>query len=150
MPQSLARLYIHLVFSTKLRSRTLTDDIRDPLHRYIATVINNQKCHSVLANSREDHIHILFDLHRTVALSNLVQEIKTASSKWIKTQGLRYHDFAWQSGYAAFAVDAFSMRAARAYVANQQEHHRVETFQDEYRRLLLDNGIEFDEQYIWD
>ena len=150
MPQSLARLNIHLVFSTKHRARVLTDGVRRSLHAYIATVMENYGCHPVLLNSVEDHIHLLFELGRTVAVSKAVEEIKTTSSKWIKTQGPPFGAFAWQSGYAVFAVDAVSVARARDYIANQREHHRVETFQEEYRRFLADNGIVCDERYVWD
>ncbi len=150
MPQSLARLNVHLVFSTKHRARVLTDDIRGSLHAYIATVLNNFGCHAVLLNSVEDHMHLLFELGRTVAVSKAVEEIKTTSSKWIKTQGPEFGTFAWQAGYAVFAVDMSSVAREREYIAGQREHHRVETFQEEYRRFLADNSIAFDERYMWD
>jgi putative transposase len=150
MPQSLARLNIHVVFSTKHRAPVLTDDVRGALHSYLATVLDNFGCHPVLLNSVIDHIHLLFELGRTVAVSKAVEEIKTTSSKWIKTQGPAFGTFAWQAGYAAFAVDASSLVRVREYVANQGVHHRVEAFQDEYRRFLADNGVAYDERYMWD
>ena len=149
MPQSLARLYIRLVFSTSLRTRVLSGTIRDPLHRYIAVVINNHRCHSLLINSVEDHTHILFDLHRAIALGDIVQEIKTSSSKWIKTQGSQFGLFSWQARCGAFGVEVRSVSAARDYITIQQGHHRIETFQEEFRWLLADNDIEFDERYVW-
>ena len=104
----------------------------------------------MLINSADDHVHLLFELGRTIAISEAVEEVKTTSSKWIKTQGPGFRSFAWQGGYAAFAVDMSSIVHVRDYVANQREHHRVETFQDEYRRFLAENGVEFDERYMWD
>src|SRR5690606_10473740 len=103
MPQSLARLPIHLVFSTKNRERLITDAVRDSLHSYMATVLQNLGCQPVLINSVEDHVHILFELARTVAISQAVEEVKKASSKWIKTQDADLAGFAWQAGYGAFA-----------------------------------------------
>ena len=150
MPQSLARLHVHLIFSTKNRALLITDDVRDPLHRYIATVLKNLGCHPVLINSVEDHIHILVDLVRTASVSEVVGDIKSDTSKWIKTQGHRHTNFAWQGGYGAFDVDASSLDAVRRYIESQREHHHEETFQEEFRRLLKANGIEFDEQYVWD
>jgi REP element-mobilizing transposase RayT len=150
MPQSLARLNIHLIFSTKHRARVLTDHIRGQLHGYTATVMDNFGCHAILLNSVEDHIHLLFELGRTVAISKAVEEIKTTSSKWIKTQGPEFGTFAWQSGYAAFSVDMSSLARVREYIANQRDHHRVETFQDEYRRFLSEHAVGFDERYMWD
>ncbi|HLJ55761.1 MAG TPA: transposase [Chthonomonadaceae bacterium] len=116
----------------------------------MATVINNYGCHALLLNSVEDHIHILFALGRTVAVSKAVEEIKTTSSKWIKTQGTAVGGFAWQVGYGAFAVDMSSIARERDYIAGQAKHHRVETFQDEYRRFLTEHGVSFDERYVWD
>ena len=104
MPQSLARLHIHLVFSTKNREPIITDTVRSTLHAYMATVLQNLGCTPVLINSVEDHAHVLFDLARTVSVSQVVEDIKKSSSKWIKTQGPGFASFAWQAGYGAFAV----------------------------------------------
>ena len=150
MPQSLARIHLHLVFSTKHRERVLTNDVRPTLHAYMATVLDNYGCHPELLNSVEDHIHLLFQLGRTVAISKAVEEVKTTSSKWLKTQYPVLQSFAWQSGYAAFAVETASVIRVREYIANQAVHHRAETFQDEYRRFLTDNGVAYDERYMWD
>ena len=150
MPQSLARLYIHLVFSTKYRQSFLTDAIRESLHAYISTVIDNLGCQALLINSIEDHIHILFELSRTVAVSQAVEKVKTASSKWMKTQGDEWTGFAWQAGYGAFTVSASNVQVVRNYVENQREHHRLQSFQDEYRAFLDQHGVAYDERYAWD
>ena len=150
MPQSLARLHIHLVFSTKNRERLITDAVRDSLHRYMATVLQNFGCPPVLINSVADHVHILFELGRTVAVSDAVEEVKKTSSKWIKTQGDEFAAFAWQAGYGAFAVSESNVPAVRDYVAGQAEHHRRKSFQEEYRAFLERHGIAFDERYVWD
>jgi putative transposase len=150
MPQSLARLHIHLIFSTKNRERLISGDVRDSLHAYMATVLQNRGCSPVLINSVEDHVHILFDLARTVTVSSTVEEVKKASSKWIKTQGAAFASFAWQAGYGAFAVSESNIPAVRDYIAGQQEHHRKKSFQDEYRAFLVRHGVDFDERYVWD
>ena len=134
MPQSLARLHIHLVFSTKNRERIITDDVRSPLHAYMATVLQNLGCAPVLINSVEDHAHLLFDLARTISISQAVEDVKKSSSKWIKTQGPEFAGFAWQAGYGAFAVSESNVETVRAYIANQREHHRTKTFQEECRK----------------
>jgi len=90
MPQSLARLHIHLVFSTKNREPFITDAVRDSLHAYMAAVLQNLGCAPVLINSVEDHTHLLFDLARTVSVSQAVEDVKKASSKWIKRLGKKY------------------------------------------------------------
>jgi REP element-mobilizing transposase RayT len=150
MPQSLARLHIHLVFSTKNRDPIIHDTVRDTLHAYMAAVLQNYGCPAVLINSVNDHIHILFELSRTVSVSQAVEEVKKASSKWIKTQGPKFARFAWQAGYGAFAVSESNVDAVRNYIATQQEHHRKKSFQEEYRLFLKRHGVAFDERYVWD
>ena len=150
MPQSLARLYIHLVFSTKHRERLISDSVRPTLHAYMATVFQNLDCPADLINSVEDHVHVLFELARTVAISTAVEEIKKSSSKWIKTQGDEFATFAWQSGYGAFSVSESNAQTVRDYIGKQHEHHRRTTFQDEYRIFLERHRVAFDERYVWE
>lgn len=150
MAQSLARLNVHLIFSTKNREPVLQDAVRNDLHRYMATVLQNFGCPPLLINSVPDHVHILFDLGRTVSISAAVEEVKKSSSKWIKTRGADYATFAWQGGYGAFAVSESNVTAVRAYIADQQRHHRKSTFQEEYRAFLKRHGVSFDEKYVWD
>ncbi len=150
MPQSLARLHLHLIFSTKHRERWLTDAVRSPLHSYMATVLQNINCPPVLINSVEDHVHILFELARTVSVSEAVEEVKKSSSKWIKTQGTALAGFSWQAGYGVFAVSESNVPIVREYIANQQEHHRKKSFQEEYRAFLERHQVTYDERYVWD
>jgi len=149
-PQSLPRLHTHLVFSTKNRQRILRANVRQSLHAYMATVLQNIGCPAVLINSVEDHVHILFDLARTVSVSEAVEDVKKHSSKWIKTQGTDFANFAWQAGYGAFAVSESNVPTVRDYIANQQERHRRNTFQEEYRTFLERHGVAYDEKYVWD
>ncbi len=150
MPQSLANIYIHLIFSTKDRFPFLKDELREDLHAYMATVLSNLKCPAVLINSVKDHVHILFQLNRTVTLAKAVEEVKKSSSKWIKTQSPNLEKFAWQAGYGAFSVSESNTGAVANYIRNQQEHHRVKSFQEEYREFLEKHKIDYDEGYVWD
>ena len=150
MPQSLARLSIHLVFSTKHRVPLLHDGVREALHRYMAAVLQNIGCPPRLINSVEDHVHILFELSRTVAVSKAVEEVKKSSSKWIKTQGPDFAGFAWQGGYGAFTVSESKVAVVYRYIAGQRAHHQQTTFQDEYRTILGANNLGFDERYVWE
>lgn len=150
MPQSLACLHIHLVFSTKGRAAWLADGFRDELHAYMATVLNNLGCRVTLINSVEDHVHTLFDLARTVTLADAVKAVKTATTVWLKNRDAALADFAWQAGYGAFSVSESNTDAVRHYIATQREHHARVSFQDEYRTLLTKHGISFDERYTWD
>jgi len=113
-------------------------------------VLQKLGCPPVLINSTEDHVHILFDLARTVTLSQAVEDVKKSSSKWLKTQGVEFAGFAWQAGYGAFAVSESNVSVARNYIAGQKEHHQQKSFQDEYRLFLKRHGVIYDDQYVWD
>ena len=130
VPQSRASLHVHLVFSTKHRESVLDDGVRDALHGYMARVLRSLNCPAVLINSVEDHVHVLFELSRTVAVATVAEEIKKASSKWMKTKGAAYAGFAWQAGYGAFAVSEANVPAVRAYIAKQREHHQRHRLED--------------------
>ncbi len=150
MPQSLAQILVHLVFSTKNRESLLDDSIRWELHEYVGGIVRTLGGDLLKAGSVADHIHLLLSHPRTCAPAELVQEIKTGSSKWLKTRGARHASFHWQGGYGIFCVSPSHRGEVEKYLATQAEHHRVVTFQEEYRKLLAKYGIEFDEHYVWD
>ncbi|HEY6229245.1 MAG TPA: IS200/IS605 family transposase [Verrucomicrobiae bacterium] len=151
MSQSLAKILVHLVFSTKERRPFLRDlQLRDELHRYLGGIISSLDCQPIIVGGVEDHVHSLFALARTSALSEIVKEIKRGSSLWIKTKSKGLSDFAWQNGYGAFSIGSSQIEAVRRYIKNQEEHHRTASFQDEFRTLLRRYRIEFDERYVWD
>jgi len=151
MPQSLAQLYVQIVFSTKERRSYLKDPtVRQDLHKYLGGTCRNLDCPSLMVGGVDDHVHILCRLSRTCSVSDLVRELKRESSKWVKTQGRELFDFHWQDGYGAFSVSPGHVEALREYIARQEEHHKTESFQDEFRRLLAKYGIEYDERYVWD
>lgn len=120
------------------------------MHAYLATVLKNLKCPAVIINSVGDHIHILFLLHRIVALSNAIEDAKKSSSKWLKTQSPELASFAWQGGFGAFSVSESNVPVVMQYIANQAEHHKKVSFQNELRSFLTKHGIEFDERYLWE
>jgi REP element-mobilizing transposase RayT len=101
-------------------------------------------------NSVADHVHVLFNLHRTKALADVVMELKRGSSKWMKTKGSLFAAFQWQGGYGAFSVSQSSVPEVRDYILGQAEHHKKVSFQDEFRAFLRRYEIEFDERYVWD
>ncbi len=150
MPQSLARVYIHLVFSTKKRRPYLIKAIRPSLHAYIGAVLKNMECSPVSINSVEDHIHILFRLSRTIALCKVVEVVKKSSSKWIKTRHPGLVRFSWQRGYGAFSVSVRHLDRVRAYIARQEEHHARKSFKYEFRSMLKKYEVDYDERYVWD
>jgi putative transposase len=151
MPQSLARVVLHVVFSTKNRVPFLKDpEVRAGLHAFMAGVLQAIGCEPILIGGVEDHVHILCNLSRTVTIAGLVEEAKKSPSKWMKEQGSGYGDFYWQGGYGAFSVSQSNVEQVRAYIATQEEHHRKVSFQDEFRALCRKHGVEIDERYVWD
>ncbi|CAN5508159.1 IS200/IS605 family transposase [soil metagenome] len=150
MPQSLALVIVHLVFSTKDRQPLLGASIRPALHAYLATVARNAGCECHRVGGVADHVHLAIRFSRTLTIADLVEELKTSSSKWLKTQSAELAAFSWQRGYGAFSVGPADLDALRAYIDGQEKHHRTRTFQEEYRAFLIKYGIEFDERYVWD
>ncbi|HEX2881377.1 MAG TPA: IS200/IS605 family transposase [Polyangiaceae bacterium] len=150
MAHSLARLHVHLVFGTKHRAPLIHDGVRDAFHGYVFGTLSKLDCGPVIVNSVEDHVHILFNLNRSMALSKVVEEIKKSSSKWLKVQGQVLSAFGWQNGYGAFAVSEANISAVRRYILKQQEHHKKKTFEAEYKALLVSNGLPFDDHQLWD
>jgi len=150
MSQSLARILVHIVFSTKERRPWIGDEVRDELHAYIGGTIEKHNGKLLHAGSVADHIHLLAVHPRTCSPAELVLNIKAGSSKWLKTKGEAYAQFHWQSGYGMFSVSPSHREVLGTYIMNQAEHHRKVTFQDEYRRLLKKYGAEWDERYVWD
>ena len=151
MPQSLSRLWTHLIFSTKHRFPFLRDKtIRTDMHRYLATELRQQDCETLIVNGVEDHIHALFALSRTHSIASVVKEIKRTSSGWVKEIAPRLAKFHWQLGYGAFSVSQSNLEDVISYIQNQEEHHKRVSFQDEYRAFLKAYGIAYDERYVWD
>jgi REP element-mobilizing transposase RayT len=150
MPQSLSNILVHLVFSTKDRVPLLEDAWRDHLHGYVGGIIRRCDGDLIAANSVADHIHLLFALPRTMAVADLVREIKTGATKWIHEREHRLVGFHWQAGYGVFSVSPGHKQAVIAYIATQAEHHRTVSFRDEYLRLLEKYQIKYDEHYVWD
>lgn len=150
MPQSLTRLYAHLIFSTKNREALLDGAIRPRVHAYLATAVRDLASPWVVVGGVADHVHVLFDLGKMVLPVKLVEQVKRESSKFIKTLGAHYSRFYWQRGYGMFSVSPKDRDEAEHYVRNQEQYHERHTFQDEYRALLTRYGIEFDERYLWD
>ena len=151
MPQSLAQIYLHVVFSTKNRAPLLQDRVlRDRTHAYLAGTCRNLHSPSLIVGGVADHVHLLLRFGRELTISSLVRELKRESSKWIKGLAPDLTAFYWQQGYGAFSVSPSHVAPLKKYIAAQEERHRRETFQDEFRRLLKKYGVEYDERYVWD
>src|SRR5215204_644905 len=136
MSQSLADMILHIVFSTKARNPWIRTEIESELYAYISAICRNLNCPVIQINGMADHIHILLLLGRTITVSNLIAEIKSNSSRWIKTKGNQYNGFAWQGGYGVFSVSRPNINGAIKYIALQKEHHKSVSFKDELIRML--------------
>jgi putative transposase len=153
MPQSLANLAVHIVFSVKDRRPLLEDADRDRFHAYAIGTLDQLDCPCIEINSEPDHVHLLCNLARTMSVADLLEKFKASTSKWIKKLGPPYAGFSWQGGYAVFAVSQSQVELVRNYIRRQQEHHRGSRalpFQDELRVMLTKHGVSFDERYVWD
>ncbi|WOO43482.1 IS200/IS605 family transposase [Rubellicoccus peritrichatus] len=151
MPQSLANLCVHLIFSTKDRYPYLKDDsIRKEVWHYLGGICNGLECQPVIVGGYHDHIHLLARQSKNIALKDWVRELKRASSIWIKSQRTQLNSFQWQSGYGAFSVSQSSVDEVRKYIIGQDSHHQRISFQEEFRIFLVRSGMDFDERYVWD
>jgi putative transposase len=150
MPQSLSLILIHVIFSTKDRAPFLNPTIRPKLHAYLATVARNLDCECFLIGGVEDHVHLALGLSRTLTVAKLVEQLKTSSSAWLKTQSPDLAHFAWQRGYGIFSVSPSDLPALKQYISSQEQHHQKHPFQDEFRAFLTKYEIPFDERYLWD
>ncbi|MBX3242103.1 MAG: IS200/IS605 family transposase [Chitinophagaceae bacterium] len=142
------QIFYQIIFGTKNREATISEAFETDLYKYIWGIIEGHKCKLYRINSMPDHIHIFSDMHPGVCLSDYVKDIKVASSIWMKNSG-KFPLFSnWQDGYGAFTYSTREKDMIIEYIKNQKEHHRKETFRDEYKRILQENGIEFDEKYL--
>ena len=150
MPQSLAAAYLHIVFSTKNREPMIDADLVERLFPYIGGVARGNKNVLLASGGMPDHVHLLISMGREQSIAAMVGSLKASSSRWVHDTFPERIGFAWQSGYGAFSVSPTHLQAVRKYVENQEQHHKVRTFQDEYREFLRRYEIEFDERYVWD
>jgi REP element-mobilizing transposase RayT len=150
MGQSLVKNYLHIVFSTKDRKPLIFKPIEAELHAYLGGICNKLECQVIKIGGYYDHIHILCLLSKKIAIMKLLEELKTHSSRWIKTKGTDYANFYWQDGYGVFSVNPSELDEVIDYIANQHKHHRKITFQDEYSAFLKIFKLEYDERYVWE
>ena len=150
MPQSLSKVYVHIIFSTKNRQNLIDDRIENSLYEYLGGICKGLECNPVKVGGHKNHVHILCLLSRKVAQMKLMEEIKKQSSKWIKTKGHSYSNFYWQDGYGIFSVNSTETGKVIDYIQRQQEHHKHISYQDEFVAFLKKYHVEYDERYIWD
>lgn len=149
MSQSYTDLLVHIVFSTKDRKQLIVPKIEKDLHRYLIGISENHSCSIIEINSVTDHIHLLASLNKNISVSKFTSELKSNSSRWVKTQGKLHQDFAWQNGYGAFTISRRSINNVKKYIQNQKEHHNKISFKQEFLDMLNAAGIEHDDKYLW-
>jgi REP element-mobilizing transposase RayT len=150
MPQSLSKVYVHIIFSTKNRQNLIDDRIENSLYEYLGGICKGLECNPVKVGGHKNHVHLLCLLSRKVSQMKLLEEVKKQSSKWIKKKGQAYSNFYWQDGYGIFSVNPTETDRVNNYIQLQQEHHKHKSFQDEFIAFLKKYQVEYDERYIWD
>lgn len=148
MPQSLVKNYIHITFSTKNRLPLIQPSIKEELFSYLGGTSKELESQPLIVGGTNNHVHLLVNLSRKIALMSLIEKLKTHSSKWIKTKDSDFKDFYWQKGYGGFSVNPQQVEVVREYISNQEAHHKKVTFQEEYLAFLKKYNIDYDECYI--
>jgi REP element-mobilizing transposase RayT len=149
MGQSLTCLNFHLIFSIRNRANLLISDMQGRLYNYLGGILREKQGKLLAAGGMRDHVHLLVSTHPPVCISDLLRDVKAASSRWIHETFPPMAGFAWQDGYGAFSVSYSGVEAVRGYITQQAEHHKVLSFQEELLRFLEKHGVEYDPRYIW-
>jgi len=151
MPQSLANVIIHIVYSTKHRKAFLRDPaLREEVHKQLGGASKTLGCPPIIVGGTDDHVHLAARQSRTITLADWIKELKRTTSVWMKERDPRQEHFQWQAGYGAFSVSQSNVDQIVEYIRNQEQHHRQFDFKTEFRRLLERHGIDYDERYVWD
>jgi putative transposase len=147
MAHTYTNLLTHALFSTKDRQPLVRPEIKSDLYAYMGGIITNLRGKPVLINGPKDHVHLLFVLPASLSLADFMEKLKANSSKWAN-EGWPRRAFSWQTGYAAFSVSQSKLNEVKAYISQQEEHHRKSTYQDEVIALLKKHGVEFDSRFV--
>lgn len=148
MTHTYSKVLFHLVWSTKNRVPFIHDDVKQTLYSYINGIVENKKCKLHIINGMPDHVHLLISLPLTLTIPELVQQIKVSSTRWVRMQIPDLHKFSWQEGLGAFTVGYSHFEAVKNYIANQEEHHRSKSFDEEYLELLGKLNITYDKRFV--
>jgi REP element-mobilizing transposase RayT len=150
MPHSLTHILIHAIFSIKGREPLIDRELRPRLWAYVVGIVRESGGGSIAIGGTADHIHLLVSIPPTMPVADIMRLVKTNSSRWVHEEFPTRKSFAWQTGYAAFSVSASNVERVKRYIADQEEHHRKVTFQEEYVAFLKRHGVAYDERYLWD
>ena len=149
MSQSLSKVYLHAIFHVKNNECLIRQEDEKELYAYMGSVIKLSNSIPIIINGIEDHVHVLCIMSKNICLSDLMEDMKTNSSRWMKTLGPHYRKFAWQGGYSGYSVSHSRVEAVKKYIANQKEHHKTQTFHDEYIQFLKENDVDFNSDFLW-
>jgi REP element-mobilizing transposase RayT len=150
MANTYTQCYFHLVFAVKNRQALILKNWKDELEKYITGIVQNNKHKLLSIGSMPDHIHIFIGYNVNQLIPDLVEEIKTSSNNWIKLQGFSKFKFEWQKGYGAFTHSRSQINQVVKYIVNQEIHHQKKSFKEEYTEILVKNGVEFKDEYIFE
>ena len=150
MANTYTQIYLHIVFSVKGRENLIKKKWKEELYKYICGIVNGKEQKVYAIGGVGDHIHILVSIKPNIALSDLIRDIKANSSKWINEKGFVLGKFQWQEGFGAFSYAQSQLDAVIAYINNQEQHHLVKTFKDEYLELLQKFNVEYNEKYLFE
>ena len=149
MANSYTSLFVHVIFSTNNRERVLTSGVRDRLWPYMGGIARENRMKALSVGGTLDHVHLLILIPSVMPVAKAVQLVKGGSSKWLHESHALLRKFSWQEGYAAFSIGASQTNAVSEYIARQEEHHRLRTFQEEYLAFLKEYNVDYDERYVW-
>jgi len=150
MAHTFTHLLVHIIFGTKDREPWLTEELKTPLHSYLAGILRNLEVNLTAVNGTADHVHLLVMLPADQSVAEVLRVLKTNSSRWVHETYPNLHSFGWQTGYGAFTVSRSNLDAVERYIRNQEEHHKKQTFQEEFVAFLDRHGIEYDARYLWE
>jgi putative transposase len=145
MTHTLTKVYLHILFSTKRREPFIGSDMESHLFNYVSSVCKSLECRPLKIGGHKDHVHILCMLHKDLSVLELIEEVKIASSRWVKNKFPSVKNFSWQQGFASFSVSEDEIATLSHYIETQEQHHTLMKYEDELRRLLIANEVEFDE-----
>lgn len=149
MAQTLTRLLVHTIFSTKNRANLIPPEIEPELYAYIGGICRNSQSVLLGGGGTANHVHLLVSLSKTGSLADLMMDVKKDSSKWIKTKADYFAGFQWQEGYGGFTIGQSQVEDLKGYFARQKEHHCTTTFEEEFIAFLKKYDVPYDERYIW-
>ena len=149
MAQSLTKMYVHAIFHVKNNECLIKPENDTELYAYIGGVLGISKSIPIAINGIENHIHVLCIMSKNIMLAKLLEDIKGDSSRWIKTMNPHYREFAWQGGYSGYSVSYSRVEIVKKYIETQKEHHKNQTFKDEYIQFLKENDVDYNDDYLW-